>query len=71
MPTATWRLACVSRLSTEKGVDDLLRAIAHRRGGTERTISLQICGDGDERAALEALATELGISCRRRLPGAP
>ena len=64
------RLACVSRLSAEKGVDVLLRALAElqRRGVS---VTAQICGDGDERAALEALAAELGIGDGRHLPGPP
>jgi glycosyltransferase involved in cell wall biosynthesis len=51
-------LAFVGRLASEKGVDTLIRAAAI--GG----FSVQIAGDGPERAALEDLATRLGASVR-------
>lgn len=47
------------RLETYKGVDVLLRALALTPGAT-----LQIAGDGPERAALEASAAALGIGDR-------
>ena len=49
-----------SRLVTQKGHDHLLRGFArHCQGGTPAR--LMILGDGPRRAALEALAQELGI----------
>ena len=62
----TDRLLFVGRLTRQKGVDLLLRALAILPG----TVALDIVGDGDERAALEALATELGVSPRVRWHGA-
>ena len=62
----TDRLLFVGRLTRQKGVDLLLRALAI----LPSTVALDIVGDGDERAALEALATELGISSRVRWHGA-
>jgi glycosyltransferase involved in cell wall biosynthesis len=55
----------VGRLVPEKGVDDLLRAVARL---TFRCILL-IIGDGPARGALEALAAELGIAAHCRMIG--
>lgn len=59
-PSEPLHLACISRLSPEKGVDVLLRALA---GARHRGLDahLDVCGDGDQRAGLEILAAELGI----------
>jgi glycosyltransferase involved in cell wall biosynthesis len=54
------------RLVSEKGVDVLLRACASLSGGLWR---LDILGEGPERARLDALARELGISDRVRFLG--
>jgi glycosyltransferase involved in cell wall biosynthesis len=55
------RLAVIGRLSPEKGVDVLLKAVALRlRAGTP--LSVIIAGDGPERGALERQAHTLGIS---------
>jgi glycosyltransferase involved in cell wall biosynthesis len=62
----TDRLLFVGRLTRQKGVDLVLRALAL----LPSTVSLDIVGDGDERSALEALATELGVSMRVRWHGA-
>ena len=56
----TDRLLFVGRLTRQKGVDLLLRALAI----LPSAVALDIVGDGDERAALEALANELGVSQR-------
>lgn len=55
------RLIYVGRLSPEKGVATLLRALALlARDGFRPMPQLTLAGDGPERAALEALARELG-----------
>lgn len=55
------RLVTVSRLSGEKGVEDLLRALGHLRCQSKR-VSLDVVGDGPERALLERVARELQIA---------
>jgi len=50
----------VGRLSPEKGVDILLKAIP----GLDFPVTLQIAGDGPERDNLERLVRELGIADR-------
>lgn len=59
------------RLSTEKGVDVLLRAFdrAAEDEGVPGDWTLQIAGDGPERAGLEGLAAELGMASRVRFLG--
>lgn len=54
-------LVAVGRLVALKGYDDLIRAAAllKQQG---RPVELVILGDGPERQALEALATELGVA---------
>ncbi len=62
MPLAASRyFVSVGRLTEQKDIATLLRAfaIARRNGMTEE---LLIAGDGEERAMLEALASELGVS---------
>src|SRR5262249_20387329 len=61
-------VGAVGRLSAEKGLDVLIRA-ANRllRDGVD--LDLVIVGDGDERAALERLAGELGCAGRVHLTG--
>ena len=49
----------VGMLHPKKGLDILLRAFA--RVAEKENVTLTICGDGDERGALESLAEELGI----------
>jgi colanic acid/amylovoran biosynthesis glycosyltransferase len=54
------RLLAVGRLSTKKGFDYLIRAAALLVSrGTD--VMVEIVGDGEERANLQALAAELGI----------
>ncbi len=58
----------VARLSAEKGLDDLLRAVALlRERGDDLDVAL--AGDGPSRAALERLAAGLGIGDRVRFLG--
>lgn len=59
-----FRVAYAGRLAPEKCVDDLLRAIAAVPGS-----ALTVVGDGPRRAALEALARDLGIADRVRWHG--
>lgn len=62
------RLLSVGRLSSEKGHDVLLRALAElRRAGTDA--ELVIVGDGPERPRLESLAATLGVSSAVRFEG--
>jgi glycosyltransferase involved in cell wall biosynthesis len=51
----------VGRLIQRKGLDVLLRAIA---GVERRPVRLVVIGDGPERDALQALASELGLDDR-------
>ncbi len=57
------RLAFVGRLGREKGVDVLLEALALAHQ-SRPDMSLEIVGDGPERGALEAQASDLGIAER-------
>ncbi|MFK8183182.1 MAG: glycosyltransferase family 4 protein [Phormidesmis sp.] len=61
-------IAVAGRLTHEKGVDVLLRAVALI---VDRVPNVQvvIAGDGPERLALQALATELGIDTQVTLLG--
>lgn len=58
----------VGRLTSNKGFDLLIRAVA-RLFKNERPIRLIILGDGEEREPLRALARELGIAHLVSLPG--
>jgi glycosyltransferase involved in cell wall biosynthesis len=60
--------SCVflGRLVAYKGCDLAIRAIAAAR---DRRLTLDVLGDGPERAALEALAAELGVADRVRFEG--
>ena len=54
------RFICSCRLINLKGIDLAIRALAF----TPETVSLTICGDGPERAALESIVDDLGLSKR-------
>lgn len=57
-----WRLACVGRLHPkEKGQDLLLRVLALPRW-RERAVSVTFYGDGLQRASLERMAHNLGLT---------
>ena len=59
------RLVYAGRLSPEKGVATLLRALAElAREGFEPLPKLVLAGDGPERGRLQALARELGVADR-------
>lgn len=53
-----FRILFAGRLTREKGVDILLRALA----GLDFPFALDIAGEGPERAALEAMSDRLGLS---------
>ena len=57
----TQTIICVGRLSPEKGQAGLLRAFAKLRA-KHPELRLRLVGDGPDRASLEALAKELGLS---------
>jgi glycosyltransferase involved in cell wall biosynthesis len=59
-------LLFVGRLTRQKGVDLLLRALAT----LPANVSLDAIGDGEERGSLESLASSLGVSGRVRWHGA-
>jgi len=57
-----WRLACIGRLHPkEKGQDLLLRVLARRRW-RDRPLSVTFYGDGLQRASLERMARNLGLT---------
>jgi phosphatidyl-myo-inositol dimannoside synthase len=56
-------VAYAGRLVEEKGVDDLLRAVA-ALAARRPDVTALVLGEGQDRAALEALAAELGIDGR-------
>jgi phosphatidylinositol alpha-1,6-mannosyltransferase len=61
-------VATIARMEARKNQSGVLRAIAQLRGeGID--IAYVCAGDGQERAALERLAAELGITDRVRFPG--
>lgn len=61
-------VAAMGRLDRQKGFDLLLKAFA-RCAEQHTDWSLMILGEGDERASLEAIASELGIKDRVTMPG--
>ncbi|MGH8502335.1 MAG: glycosyltransferase family 4 protein [Gammaproteobacteria bacterium] len=60
----------VSRLLYENRVDLLLRAAAELSLERFRDLTIVLIGSGPDEARLKALANELGISARLRMPGA-
>ncbi|MDO8962995.1 MAG: glycosyltransferase family 4 protein [Coriobacteriia bacterium] len=52
-------VGCIARLELVKGVDVFIRAAAAATGSAARFV---IVGDGSQREALEALASDLGVS---------
>nr|WP_231917923.1 glycosyltransferase [Microbacterium pygmaeum] len=61
-PRAGNRVLFVGRLTTEKHIDVLLKAMQKLDASLEAT--LDIVGDGDQRRALEKLAHDLGLDSR-------
>jgi glycosyltransferase involved in cell wall biosynthesis len=66
-PGAPPVVLAVGRLAVEKDFGNLLRAFARVRA--QRPLRLVVLGEGQERAALEALVRELGVAADVRLPG--
>lgn len=66
-PRRANRLVFVGRVTLEKEIDVILRAIP--RLDPQLDVSLTIVGDGDQRKNLEKLAAELGISQRVHFTG--
>ena len=64
IPDGSPLLLCVARLAPQKGVDTAIRALPSIPDAT-----LLVLGEGPERARLEALARELGVSDRVLMPG--
>ena len=64
------RLVCIGRLSQEKGVPTLIRALARLVDSGFRPLPrLELIGDGPARAELEALVQELGLEERVTFTG--
>ncbi len=63
------RLVCVARLEATKGQADLLRAFAIARRELPG-LTLDLIGDGADRARLERLTSELGLDATVRFVGA-
>jgi glycosyltransferase involved in cell wall biosynthesis len=61
-PPAGARIAYVGVMGAQDGVDGLLRVAHYLRNGLHCVFELLLLGDGPERADLERLARELGIS---------
>jgi len=58
-------LLFVGRLTKQKGVDSLLRALV----SVPSEVALDVVGDGEERTSLETLASSLGVETRVRWHG--
>lgn len=61
-------LVTVARLEPNKGVDDVLR-VTHALVAAGLPVRLTVIGEGPDRARLDALARELGITGRVRFTG--
>lgn len=55
-------IGCIARLARQKGIDVLLHAVSSDHWPTSSTV--EVIGDGPERAALESLARKLGVADR-------
>ena len=68
-PSAALVIGTVKTLASKYGIDTLLRAFA-RLAPRHDGLRLRIVGDGPDRAALHALAAQLGIDARCEFVGA-
>jgi glycosyltransferase involved in cell wall biosynthesis len=68
LPVKPFLVGAVGRLSPEKGFDVLLRAVAGLRS-QGHDVALLLVGEGEQKAALEALAGELGCRASLHLAG--
>ena len=68
LPEGARLLVAVGRLDRQKGLDVAVRALAELRRRHPGTV-LAVLGEGPERAALAALAAELGVADALLLPG--
>lgn len=64
-----FELIAVGRLTRAKGIDLLLKSFALARNETDRELRLTLVGDGEDRAALEDHAKEMGLGCDVRFAG--
>jgi len=64
-PDGRRTILCAGRLEAYKRVDEVIDAMVHLRTG----FVLEVCGDGPERAALEAHAIDLGLADSVRFRG--
>ena len=69
VPAGAFVMLTASRLATWKRVDRAIRALPKIRSWLPGALLL-VVGDGEERARLEALARELGVSANVRFAGA-
>lgn len=69
IPDGAFVMLTASRLATWKRVDRAIRALPKVRAWLPQVLLL-VVGDGEERARLEALARELGVSAHVRFVGA-
>ena len=70
IPADAFVMLTASRLAAWKRVDRAIRALAKVKQWLPHAL-LVVVGDGEERAHLEALARELGVSAQRALRRAP
>ena len=68
LPEGARLLVAVARLDRQKGLDVAVRALAELRR-RHPAVVLAVLGEGPERAALTALAAELGVVAALLLPG--
>lgn len=57
-----YAVLCLGRMVAEKGFADVIRAVSTLRGGMRRPFRIFMAGDGAERAPMEHLAGELGVT---------
>lgn len=68
LPTDAVIFLCVGRMVPKKGFDVLIRALAEPALQARNVVGVMV-GDGDDKAAWQQLATELGVASRLRWVG--